>query len=135
MNIKEKIHSDLTKAILEKNDLKKNLLRFIIGELNRTEILVDGVKTINETNVIKVLRKIKENCELVGNLEEASIVDEYLPIVMNETQIKNMIIDIINKNGYSGIKDMGKVMNDIKLINTGNIDTKLASSLVKELLG
>jgi len=127
MGLQERIQNDLKLAILAKDEDRKSLIRVIMGEMSR-----EG-KILSDDKVIKILRKMKENAELLSNKVEISIIEDYLPMTLNSTQTKKIIVDLINKNGFSGMKDMGKVMASLKSMG-GQIDGKIASQITKELL-
>jgi len=127
MKLQERIQNDLKPAMFAKDEDRKSLIRVIMSEMSRVG------KELTDDEVIKILRKMKENAELMSNKVEISILEDYLPMTLNSTQTKNIIVDLINKNGFSGIKDMGKVMTSLKTMG-GQIDGKLASQITKELL-
>ena len=65
---------------------------------------------------------------------ELEILNGYLPKQLTEEELKEKISNIINDNGFSGGKDMGKVMGLLKESFDGQYDGKMASQLVKTLL-
>ncbi len=128
MLLQDQIHSDLKRAMIEKNEPVKSLLRVIIGEFNREES-----KNLQDEKVISIIKKMVESCKLTNNTNEVVILERYLPIQLNESQLSVVISSIITVNGYT-IKDMGKIMSILKDKYAGQYDGKLASSLVKSLL-
>lgn len=129
MKLQERIQTDLKQAMLDKNENKKSLLRVFIGEMNRIG------KEVSDEEIIKILRKMKENAEIMKNDVEVSIINEYLPVTIGYSQTKSIITNIITENGFSGMKDMGKVIVELKkspIINM--VDLKMASQISKELL-
>jgi uncharacterized protein YqeY len=129
MKLQERIQSDLKQAMLDKNENKKSLLRVFIGEMNRIG------KDVSDEDILKILRKMKENAEMMKNNMEVSIINEYLPVTISYDQTKNIISDIISKNNFSGMKDMGKIIVELKKLPIINsIDLKMASQISKEIL-
>ncbi len=62
-------------------------------------------------------------------------LDNYLPKMLNEDDIKNIVSTIISENNISGVQIWAKVMMEIKKHpNSTMIDNKIASNIVKELL-
>jgi uncharacterized protein YqeY len=127
MNIQEKINVDLKNSILNKNDNEKSLLRVIIGEFNRIG------KDCSDEQCIKILKKMMENAKLLNNQIEIDILVKYLPKELNSDELEILIHQIISNNSITSIKEMGKVMAELK--KSGNIyDGKIASDIIKKLL-
>ena len=83
---------------------------------------------------IDVYKKNNRNDLLEIELGEVSVLSEYLPKQLNEEDTKKVCLEIIEKNGASSIKDMGKVMGDLKKNYSDSIDFSLAGKILKELL-
>ncbi|HMQ06382.1 MAG TPA: GatB/YqeY domain-containing protein [Saprospiraceae bacterium] len=66
--------------------------------------------------------------------EEIDIIKRYLPDELSEVQIKNIIQNIINDTGSSGMKDMGKVMSLANKEIAGRADGKIIANIAKSLL-
>ena len=129
MNLQEQIRLDMVSAMKNRDSETLSLLRVVAGEFGRVG------KDLTDEQVTKVLKKMVENAKEMGNLNEVKILDKYLPQMLGDGQVKIIIAKIINENGFSGIKDMGKVMAEIKkLPNSSLIDGKMASNVVKEIL-
>jgi len=127
MNIQEKINVDLKNSILNKNDNEKSLLRVIIGEFNRIG------KDLSDEQCIKILKKMMENAKLLNNQIEIDILVKYLPKELNSDELEILIHQIISNNYITSIKEMGKVMAELK--KSGNIyDGKIASDIIKNSL-
>lgn len=67
-------------------------------------------------------------------LAEIAVIERFLPKQMNEAETKAAIEAIITKIGAQGMKDMGKVMAELKTAYAGQIDMGKASGLLKTLL-
>ena len=127
MTLQERIQNDMKTSMLNKDVEKLSLLRVIKGEINRE------AKELPDERIISILRRMKENAEMLGNQGEINILNEYLPAMLGEKQIETLILGIITKNGYNGMKDMGKVMSELKVYGS-QVDGKIASGLVRRLL-
>lgn len=66
---------------------------------------------------------------------ELEILKEWLPKSLSREELIEVIKEIIVNTGASGMKDMGKVMKVLTAQYTGQMDTREASALVKEMLG
>ncbi len=63
---------------------------------------------------------------------ELSVIEEFLPQTMDEAETKAAIADAKASTGATSIKDMGKVMAELKTKHGASLDMSLASKLVKE---
>jgi len=128
MKLQEKIKADLVTAMKNKDENVKSLLRVVIGEINRIG------KDISDDELLKIIRKMKDNASEMGNTNEIEILDTYLPVMLEPKQLEILIKGIINKNGYEGMKDMGKIMKELRDNYGSTYDGKLASEIVKNNL-
>ncbi|MHA1171055.1 MAG: GatB/YqeY domain-containing protein, partial [Candidatus Heimdallarchaeota archaeon] len=90
---------------------------------------------LQDDQVTAILKRMKKDAIIMGNLNEVEILNKYLPTILGETQIKTIVGGIIQKNGYSGMQNMGKVMGTLKTHPmSAQIDNKIASRITKDLL-
>jgi uncharacterized protein YqeY len=92
----------------------------------------------------KMIKQRRESAELyrkgnraeLADAEEAEIalIERFLPKQMNEDEARSAISGIIAETGASGMKDMGKVMGEVKSRYAGQIEPARASALVKAAL-
>lgn len=125
MTLQEQIREDMVDAMKSKDTQTVSLLRVVAGEFGRVG------KDLSDEQALKVIRKMSENAKELGNQKEVEILDKYLPQMLDENQITLLVNEIIHQNGYSGMKDMGKVMSQLK---SPQIDGKISSKIVKEML-
>lgn len=140
MTLKEKINKDYIEAFKAKNNVKKNLLSVIKGEIQTIEKNT-GVENLSDEDVIKILNKtVKSLKETMVSLidsqsvekiltvkNELVIVDSYLPKQLSIEEIQSKIDSLV----ASGLKNMGMIM---KEFNSLPADKKLVSELVKKSL-
>jgi uncharacterized protein len=124
MKIQERISLDLAIAMREKDEPKKSLLRVVIGEFNRVD------KQLSDEQATAVLKKMYQNAIDLKNTSEQSILEEYIPQQLTEEGLKAIIKHLIEDNSYT-MKDMGKIMGQLKTDFPGRYDGKLASQLIK----
>jgi uncharacterized protein len=67
--------------------------------------------------------------------DELAIIQTYMPKQMSEDEAKAAVAAVIKAIGASGIKDMGKVMAELKTKYSGQMDMSKAGGFVKGLLG
>ncbi len=65
---------------------------------------------------------------------EINVIERFLPKQLSEEETKTAIESAIGKTGATGIKDMGKVMAELKSTYAGQIDMGKASGLIKSML-
>ena len=83
------------------------------------------------------MRFIKKNNRsdlLEVEQNEYDILTSFLPKQMSEEDTKKLCAELISKLGASSIKDMGKIMGELKKSHSDEIDFSKAGSIIKELL-
>ena len=130
MTLQYKIITDLGIAIANKDTATKEMLKVLVAEMSREES-----KELTDDEVLYIVRKQVASAEKCNTLHEIPILEKYLPKMMNESGTRVAVKKIIDDNGFATIKDMGKVMVELKKHPNSNlIDNKIASVIVKELL-
>tara|TARA_B100000586_G_C20017399_1_gene387443 strand:- start:277 stop:732 length:456 start_codon:yes stop_codon:yes gene_type:complete len=144
--IKTKIKKDLIDSMKSGQKEIVEVLRYILSFINSEE--KEQQKVLDDSSTIKVLKKIlKKNQDAFEQFKKASrndlaereekeinILQNYLPAEMKESEIIKIIVDCIKKSNASDIKDMGKVMSEIKKIVNESVDMSVVSKHVKEML-
>jgi len=107
----------------------------------------DGDRQTTDEEVQSTAKKFIKNArEVMNNLDgqdpraiqalvEIGVLSEYLPQQLADTELQNIIMDIIYVKAYSSMKDMGAIMKVLKENYAGEYDGKNASKLIKEQLG
>ncbi|MBU1085892.1 MAG: GatB/YqeY domain-containing protein [Candidatus Omnitrophica bacterium] len=147
LTLEKRIYNDYVTALKSKDKERAQLLNFIRAAMKY--IAIDLKKDVlSEEEIIGVLKKnqkqITETKEsgIAANKQdiilkaekELSIIAEYLPKPMDESQLINIIDQVIAETGAVSQKDMGKVMKEV-LAKVGiSADARKTSSLVKERL-
>ena len=86
------------------------------------------------TESIEGYKKGNRNDLLEIEQGEVNILSEYLPQQLGEEETKKLCSEIIEKTGASSIKDMGKIMGELKKNHSDSIDFSKAGSYLKEVL-
>jgi len=129
MTLQEQMRNDMVNAMKSRETDVVDILRVAAGEFGRIG------KDLNDGQVIKVIRKLSENAIELENHREAEILDKYLPKMLDKAEIEAIVSEILIKRFYRGMKDMGKVMGEIKTRPDSHlIDGKISSKIVKEML-
>ena len=151
MTLREKIESDYKSTLKSKDKNIISTYRLILSGIKDLDINNRSgteKKETDENDIKKLLKKmIKQRTESIeiykkGNrsdlLEieqsEASILSEYLPAQMGEEETKKICSEIIEKTGASTVKDIGKVMGELKKNYADSIDFSKAGTIIKNLL-
>ena len=151
MNLREKIETDYKSALKSKDKNKISTYRLILSGIKDLDINNSsgpGKKDTDENDIKKLLKKmIKQRTESIevykkGNrndlLEieqgEVNILSEYLPQQLGDVETKKLCSEIVEKTGASSIKDMGKIMGELKKNHSDSIDFSKAGAIIKEIL-
>ena len=127
--MQEQIKNDMVTAMKSREVEKTILLKVLVGEFSRIG------KEVSDEDVLKIIRKMYENAKELKNEFEMRILGDYLPKMLDSNQIKTIVSEIIESGGFSTMKDMGKVMAELKNHKySTQIDGKIASGFVRELL-
>ena len=151
MSLREKIESDYKNALKSKDKNKISTYRLILSGIKDLDInnrSGPNKKDTDEEDIKKLLKKmIKQRSESIevykknnrGDLleieeNEVNVLSEYLPKQMSEEETISICKQIIEKTGVSSIKEMGKVMGELKQNHSDTIDFSKAGALIKDLL-
>ena len=137
-------------AILNKNEDRKRVLGNLIAQMKNKEIELRAKnKELSDEDTISLIQKIiKQNTEanemfakggrndlIEQNNIEINILQEFLPKQLTNEEIDDIIKLTIADVNASSIKDMGKVIGQIKSKYAGQVDMSVVSSKIKEMLG
>ena len=86
------------------------------------------------TESIDIYKKNNRSDLLEIEQNEFNILSSFLPKQLNDEDTKKICEEIISKLGANSIKDMGKVMGELKKSHSDEIDFSKAGSIIKELL-
>ena len=151
MAIKDNIELDYKKSLKLKDKIKISTYRLILSgikELDITNRSGPQKKNTDDNDIKKMLKKmIKQRAESIevyqkNNREdllqiekqEQEILSSYLPKQMSEEETKKICSEAMSSTKASSIKDMGKVMGELKKNYSDTLDFSLAGKFLKELL-
>lgn len=149
MPIKEEISKDMTAAMKAKDSERLRVLRMIRAEiLNKEKEAKGGSEDADLIPVLqKMIRQRKEASDEFRSggredladreLAEITIIEEYLPEEVPESEIRDLIAATISEVGAVGPKDLGKVMGRVMkaLKEDGRtVDGSKVNALVREML-
>ena len=151
MSLKDKIDTDYKNALKSKDKIKISTYRLILSGIKDLDICNrsgPNKKDTNDEDIKKLLKKmIKQRSESIDiyknnnrrdllevEEKESEILSGYLPKQLSEEETKKICTQTVSKIGASSIKDMGKVMGELKKQYADSLDFAIAGSLLKELL-
>ena len=151
MSLKQTIENEYKNALKSKDKNKISTYRLILSGIKDLDINNRSLAEKKETNdedIKKLLKKMikqrSESIEMykknnridlqVAEEKESEIIGQYLPQQLTDDDTKKLCSEIINSTGASSIKDMGKVMGELKKNNADTIDFSKAGAMIKELL-
>ena len=150
MPLKNQIEDKLNEALKNKDKNIYPTLRLIMSSIKDAEIAnrTKENKEITDSDITTILKKMikqrNESCDVykkAGRRElletetrEIEVINAFLPKQLSENETKKICAEVISKLGASSIKDMGKVMGELKKQHADEIDFAKAGPLIKELL-
>ncbi len=151
MSLKQTIENEYKNALKSKDKNKISTYRLILSSIKDLDIVNRSGPNKKETDdgdIKKLLKKmVKQRAESIDiykknnrtdllqvEQNEYDILTSFLPKQLSEEEIKKICADVISKIGANSLKDMGKVMGELKKTHADEIDFSKAGSLIKELL-
>ena len=151
MPLKETIETEYKNALKSKDKSKISTYRLILSSIKDLDISNRSgpdKKETDDEDIKKLFRKmIKQRAESIEiykknnrsdllevEQNEYDILTEFLPKQLGEEETKKICAELISKLGANSVKDMGKVMSELKKLHSDEIDFAKAGPLIKELL-
>ena len=148
MNLFDQISEDIKKAMLARDKVRLESLRGVKKEFLEAKTAKGANGELSDENATKIMVKMvkqrKESAKIyeennrpefaVNELEEARVIEEYLPVQLSPIELENELKAIIAETGASSMKEMGKVMGVASKRLAGRAEGKAINAKVKELL-
>ena len=151
MPLRESIESDYKTALKAKDKNKISTYRLILSGIKDLDInnrSKTEKKETDDEDIKKLLKKMikqrsesielykKNNRKDLQDIEEqeVEVISQYLPNQISEEETVKICEEVIKSTGATSIKDMGKVMGELKKNNADSIDFSKAGAIIKELL-
>ena len=151
MSLKETIETEYKNSLKAKDKTKISTYRLILSSIKDLDISNrsgPNKKETDDEDIKKLLKKmVKQRAESIDiykknnrsdlleiEQNEFNILSSFLPKQLNDEDTKKICEEIISKLGANSIKDMGKVMSELKKQHTDEIDFSKAGILLKQLL-
>ena len=151
MSLKDNIENEYKTALKSKDKNKISTYRLILSSIKDLDIVNrsgPNKKETDDEDIKKLLKKmVKQRAESIDiykknnrtdllevEQNEYDILTSFLPNQLSEEETKKICADLISKIGANSLKDMGKVMGELKKNHADEIDFSKAGSMIKELL-
>ena len=151
MSLKNTIENEYKNALKSKDKNKISTYRLILSSIKDLDIANrsgPNKKDTDDEDIKKLLKKmVKQRAESIEiykknnridllevEQNEYDILTSFLPKQMSEEDTKKLCAELISNLGASSIKDMGKIMGELKKSHPDEIDFAKAGSIIKELL-
>ena len=144
--MKEQLLQDLKEAMKEKDTIKKDTITMLRAAILQVE--KDTQKTLNDDEICAIVAKeVKKRKESLAEYEQANrediveslkreieVLSKYLPEQLTKEEIEKLVEQAIVESQATSMRDMGKVMSNLRPKTAGKADGKLVSDIVKEKL-
>tara|TARA_B100001057_G_scaffold439010_1_gene471886 strand:+ start:1284 stop:1745 length:462 start_codon:yes stop_codon:yes gene_type:complete len=151
MSLKETIETEYKNALKAKDKSKISTYRLILSSIKDLDISNrsgPNKKETDDDDIKKLLKKmVKQRAESIDiykknnrkdllevEQNEYDILTSFLPNQLGDEETKKICAELISKLGANSIKDMGKVMGELKKTHSDEIDFAKAGPLIKDLL-
>ena len=148
MSLQDKIIVEMKAAMKAKNSVKLEALRAVKSAILLANTETSSKDGLSEEDEMKLLQKLvkqrKDSAQIYleqnrndlaePELEQAEVIEAFLPEQMSEAEIETKVEEAIAKTGASGMQDMGKVMGMVSAQLAGKADGKTISVIVKRKL-
>ena len=146
MSLMDQVQQDMYEAMKAGSQIKTNALRILLSKLKDKKI--EGGGDLTDSDSIKVIQTLVKQCresadvyrnadrEELATKEETELaeLETYLPEMMSEDDIRQLIVAVIQETGATNITSIGKVMALAMQRGAGKLDGKKANTIVRELL-
>ena len=152
MSKREEFNTALKNALKSKDKVAMSTVRLILAALKDRDIDARSHgqnEGITESEILSMLQSmVKQRRDSIKMYEEGgrkdladreqaeiNVIQEFLPRQLTPEELATALDEIISEIGATSVRDMGKVMAQLKAHYAGQIDMGKASGLVKERLG
>ncbi len=149
--LRDKLKEELKASMIAKNESRTGTIRLILAAIkdkdiaSRTEENRDGISDESILSLFaSMIKQRNDSIEMYkkGNRQdladkeqaEIDIIREFMPKQLSAEEVAAAIKAVIAATGASSIKDMGKVMGELKAKYAGQLDFSAASATIKQML-
>jgi uncharacterized protein YqeY len=147
MSLKERLQDDLKTAMKARDEVRKIVVRNIMTEVRIAETAKKQIE-LDDGGVLAIIQRLAKQREeaiemardggrediVTKETAELALLLEYLPKQLSREEIEAEAHKIIEREGATGPKDMGRVMGPLMDQLKGQADGKLVSEVVRAIL-
>lgn len=144
--LKQRIDADMKEAMRAKQKVRLTAIRMLLAAVKQQEI--DNSIILDDNQIIVLIDKlIKQRKDSIGHYEaagrddlvaqesaEIEVLQKYLPQPLSAEELNAIIEQVIQTTQASSVKDLGKVMTEIKPQVQGRADMRAVSQQIKQRL-
>tara|TARA_B100001996_G_C18348548_1_gene473027 strand:+ start:61 stop:516 length:456 start_codon:yes stop_codon:yes gene_type:complete len=150
MSLQKQIEDRLNEALKSKDKNVFTTLRLVVSAIKDAVIAnrAKGKKDLNDSDITSILKKMvkqrNDSCDaykkagrkdlLDAEIKEIEVINSFLPKQLNEEDTKKICEEVIKKVGASSMRDMGKVIGELKSKHGDVLDFSKVSLIIKEIL-
>ena len=148
--LRENFNTAMKEAMRSKDKRRLSTIRLIMAAIKDRDISVrtGSDSKVGDPEIIEILSKMvkqrHESCKAYSDAgrdelakqesDEIEIISEFLPRQLDNQEVATAVKEAIEATGASGLKDIGKIMGQLKGQYSGQMDFSKASALTKDLL-
>lgn len=142
----ERLNQDLKQAMRDKDKVRLSVVRMIKSGVKNREIELGHPPTDDDIMAVvqKELKQRKDSLQafqdahrtdlIAGAEEEIAVLDKYLPDQLDESELRQLVADVVANTGATSKADMGKVMGQLMPMVRGRADGKIVQQVVQSFL-
>ena len=148
MTLFDKISEDIKQAMLDKNKVALDALRGVKKEFLEAKTAKGSDGELHDDKALQILQKMvkqrKESAQMYldanrpeladDELAQCKVIEQYLPEMLSEAELTEVLTAIIQQVGAQGPQDMGKVMGVATKQLAGKAEGKTINMVVRQLL-
>ncbi len=149
MDLRENFTAELKAAMLARDAARVSTIRMVTAKLKDADIAARPAGPVDDAAVVSMLRGMvksrRESAEMyvTGNRPdladkeqaEIAVIESFLPKQMDEAAMRAAVADAVASTGATTVKDMGRVMAELRAKHAATLDMAAAGPLVKAALG
>jgi len=146
--LENKIQEDLVQAMKNRQEHTVSVLRSVKTAIMETRTAANGKKDLEDSDIVKIIQKLSKQRDEAATIyeenkrpdlayierKEQEVLNTYLPKMLTESEVEEIVAKTIADLGATSMKDMGKVMGFINKTYAGQVDGSMVSRIVKSKL-
>lgn len=146
MTLKQQLNDAMKQAMKAHDQLRLSAVRMIRSAIQNREI--DQKRELDDQGIREVVTSlVKQRRESIRLFQEGNRPDlvakeeaeleillGFLPAQLNESDIEELVRQVIRETGVASIKDMGRIMKALTPLTAGRADGKMVSDIVRKQL-